>query len=168
MDSFPAQAAWLYFSAGSSHSSPHLFPGEITHPIIPPAMVSAYREGGTYSILIESQTQNILVHGSTGFYPGFLANRSAQTVFLSVASLSRANPHFIEQYFCETILAVKAKQVFPIHWDDFQQPAGDELKYPPAWIDDIPQTLHRLEDFCNRHQVIYTIPPYATPLDLTS
>jgi L-ascorbate metabolism protein UlaG (beta-lactamase superfamily) len=151
----------------SCHSSPNLFPGEIKLPFPSPARVSAYCEGGSYSILIQARSQSILVHGSAGFIPGFLENTRAQTVFLSVASLSRVSSHFLEQYFSETILATQARWVYPIHWDDFQAPAGPQLKYPPAWIDDMRKTMRRLEDFCIQHQVNFSVPPYAKSLDLT-
>jgi L-ascorbate metabolism protein UlaG (beta-lactamase superfamily) len=150
----------------SCHSFPNIYPGEIISPVFPPARVSAYREGGSYAIFIETDTQNIFIHNSAGFLSGFLAHHTAETVFLSVASLSRATPDFIERYFTETILAVKAKRVYPIHWDDFQKPAGEGLSFPPAWVDNVKKSLRLLENFCLRHQVIYHIPPYANPLNL--
>jgi L-ascorbate metabolism protein UlaG (beta-lactamase superfamily) len=153
----------------SPHSSPNVFPGEITHTIKPNARVSAYRDGGTYTILLQPEDQpGILVQGSAGFYAGFLTHVRADTVFLSVASLSRSGAGYIERYFSETVLAVQAKRVFPIHWDDFQQPASSGLRYPPPWIDNMRKSLTHLADLCARYQVSFTIPPYAVPLDLTA
>jgi L-ascorbate metabolism protein UlaG (beta-lactamase superfamily) len=151
----------------SRHSVPNLYPGEIATPFQSPAYTSAYREGGCYSILLQVATQNILIHGSAGFIPGALANTSAETIFLAIASLSRLSRRAVEEYFSATILVTRANRVFPIHWDDFQKKTQTGLKYPPAWLDDVSKTMRLLENFCALHQIDFIIPTYASAINLS-
>ena len=115
----------------SQHCRPVFFPGLIQQPLIPPARSAAYREGGCFSILISNQDQTILVQESAGFLPGALSGRRANTVFLSAAQLSWQSQRYIDQYLAESVLAVQARRVIPIHWDNFQKALGARLEYIP-------------------------------------
>ena len=97
--------------------------GEITEPLTPPAGYFDYKEGGTYSILIEHPRGSVLHHGSAGFVPGALKGPKADVVFLSVAAIDD-----LPSYLHEVVDAVGAKRVIPIHWDDFTAP----LDSPPS------------------------------------
>ena len=105
----------------SRHATPLHYPGGIDAPLIPPARAGAYREGGTFAILIEHPYGSLLVHESAAHAPGELAGASAQAAFVSVASLSR-RPAEREAYFREVVLAVGARLVCPIHHDFFFAP----------------------------------------------
>ena len=105
----------------SRHAAPLHYPGEIGAPLVPPARAGAYREGGTFAILIEHPSGSLLVHESAAFLPGELAGVSAGTAFVSVASLSRRS-EVREAYFREVVLAVGARLVCPIHHDFFFAP----------------------------------------------
>jgi len=104
----------------SRHAVPLHYPGAIHTPLIPPARASAYREGGTFAILIEHPLGSLLVHESAAYLPGELSGVRADTAFISIASLSQ-RPEEREAYFREVVLAVGAKLVCPIHHDDFFQ-----------------------------------------------
>lgn len=150
----------------SRHSFPNLYPGEIGAPIRPPSHVSAYRDGGTHAIHIQAGSQSVLIHASAAYLPGFLTGKTASSVFLSVANLSRASQKQINAYFAETLLPVQARTVYPIHWDNFQHPAGPELPLLPVWLDDASKALRSLEDFCQEHAIAFQVPPYARPIIL--
>jgi L-ascorbate metabolism protein UlaG (beta-lactamase superfamily) len=115
----------------SSHSRPLRYPGVITSVPVPPVRASAFREGGTYAILIEHPAGNILVNESAGYMSGALDGVQAQVVMLSVGSLSR-NRKEREAYFRETVLAVGAKMVVPVHYDNFFQRLAFESRLMPG------------------------------------
>ncbi|MCC2657741.1 MAG: fold metallo-hydrolase [Panacagrimonas sp.] len=96
--------------------------GEITEPLVPPAHYLDYKLGGTYSILVAHPQGSILHHGSAGFVPGALEGQHADVAFLGVALIDRMEP-----YLRETVDAVGASRVVPVHWDDFTKPLQDGM-----------------------------------------
>ena len=101
---------------------------EIDAPLIQPARQSAFIEGGTYDFLIEHKNRSILIKGSTNFIEGELNKFSADIIFLGIGLLSKQNPEFREQYYRETVEAVRAKTVIPVHWDNFMKPLTEPLE----------------------------------------
>lgn len=106
--------------AGASGGHPT---GNITAPLVPPARYLDYREGGSWSILVEHARGSVLHHGSAGFVPGALQGLRADVVFLGVALLDDLGP-----YLREVVDAVGARHIVPTHWDDFTRP----LDEPPT------------------------------------
>lgn len=96
--------------------------GEIAQPLVPPAHYLDYKLGGTYSILVAHPQGRILHHGSAGFVPGALEGQRADVVFLGVSLIDEMEP-----YLRETVDAVGATRVIPVHWDDFTKPLHDGL-----------------------------------------
>lgn len=96
--------------------------GEISAPLKPPARYLDYKQGGTYSILVEHALGAVLLHGSAGFVPGALQNREADVVFLGIALREG-----LETYLAHTVDAVGARRVIPTHWDDFTRPSSKPL-----------------------------------------
>lgn len=108
--------------------------GEIAAPLVPPARYLDYRLGGTYSILVSHPQGSLLHHGSAGFVPGALDGRHADVAFLGVAMIDALEP-----YLRETVDAVGASRVIPMHWDDFTRPLDQPLVPIPFLV--------RLDDF---------------------
>lgn len=104
--------------------------GDIDSVLEPPARLMDYRQGGTYSILIEHAQARILHHGSAGFEPGALREVSADVVFLGVALIDEP-----ARYLAETVDAVGAGTVIPVHWDDFTRPLSEPLSPMPVAVD---------------------------------
>lgn len=104
--------------------------GEITQPLVPPARYLDYKLGGTYSILVAHPQGRILHHGSAGFVRGALDGQRADVVFLGVALIDELEP-----YLRETVDAVGASRVVPVHWDDFTKPLHDGLVPIPFAVD---------------------------------
>jgi L-ascorbate metabolism protein UlaG (beta-lactamase superfamily) len=105
--------------AGATGGTPA---GDIDQPLRPPARYLDYKQGGTYSILIQHPLGTVLHHGSAGYVAGALAGRKADLVFLGIAIRGH-----MEDYLRETVDAVGASRVIPTHWDDFTLP----LDQPP-------------------------------------
>lgn len=118
------QAAVGKFTATfiKSAHSPALFGripwrGEINEPLRPPAPASAYREGGTYAIVLTHPKGTLLHYGSAGIKPGSLDNVSADVVFLSLGG-RKDTPSLL----IHVVTPVNAARVIPIHFDDFFTP----------------------------------------------
>ena len=94
-----------------------------------PARYADYRQGGTYSILVEHPQGRVLHHGSAGFVPGALKGRQADVVFLGVALIDD-----LPAYLGEVVGAVGARRVVPIHWDDFTRPLDQPLQPMPIAV----------------------------------
>ena len=109
--------------AGATGGRPR---GDIIKPLPTPAPISAFKQGGTWSILIEHELGSILHHGSAGVVPGALAKYQADLVMLGVALMPD-----LETYIREVVDAVGAKRVIPTHWDDFTRPLSQPLKPLP-------------------------------------
>lgn len=106
--------------AGATGGAPT---GDIVEALRPPFHYLDYRQGGTYSILIEHPLGTVLHHGSAGFVPGELKGRHADVVFLGIALL----PSDLNAYLGEIVDAVGAKKIIPVHWDDFTRPLDQPL-----------------------------------------
>ncbi|MEQ1439196.1 MBL fold metallo-hydrolase [Fontimonas sp. SYSU GA230001] len=113
--------------AGATGGAPT---GEIAAPLTPPAHYLDYRQGGTWSILVEHADGSVLHHGSAGFMPGALQGRHADVVVLGAALVDDA-----ESYLQQTVDAVGARTVVLTHWDDFTRPLDAPLKPMPVVVD---------------------------------
>ena len=124
-----------------------LFPGSIKEPLSQPVRASAYKEGVTYSVIISHPRGSALVQGSAGFRAKKgLRDEKADVVILGVGGLSRMGRQYASEYWQQTVVAVDAARVFPVHYDDFTQPFG-ELKLFPKIVDDVLLTARWFDDF---------------------
>jgi L-ascorbate metabolism protein UlaG (beta-lactamase superfamily) len=103
----------------------------IDEPMQFPASLKAFKEGGSFSIWIKHPLGNVLVHGSAGIIPGALDKVDAGTIFIGIAGVGKQDDSFHQTYIKETIDAVGAKTIVPIHWDDFNTPANQPLRTFP-------------------------------------
>jgi L-ascorbate metabolism protein UlaG (beta-lactamase superfamily) len=115
--------------------------GEITAPLVPPVRALDYLEGGSYSVLVERAGRSVLVQGSAGYVEGALAGRKADVVFLGIGLLGSRDEEYREAYWRETVTAVGAKRVVPIHWDDFTRPLEEPLVALPFLLDDLDASM---------------------------
>jgi L-ascorbate metabolism protein UlaG (beta-lactamase superfamily) len=106
--------------AGATGGAPT---GDITAPLVEPARYLDYKQGGTYSIVVEHAQGQVLHHGSAGFVPGALKAYPADVVFLGVALIDD-----LPAYLTQVVDAAGAQRVIPVHWDDFTRP----LDEPPS------------------------------------
>lgn len=100
--------------------------GDIESPLATPARISEFRQGGSFSILIEHELGSILHHGSAGFVPGALDDYQVDVVMLGIALLPD-----LGTYLEEVVDAVGAKRIIPTHWDDFTRPLSEPVKPLP-------------------------------------
>jgi L-ascorbate metabolism protein UlaG (beta-lactamase superfamily) len=107
----------------------------IDEPLQPPAWISAWKEGESWSLLVEHPAGNIVVQGSAGYLDGQLSGKRADLALVSSTGLFRQPKTFQQGYFDNTIAATSAPLVVPIHWDDFFMPLQGPGETPPLpWI----------------------------------
>lgn len=143
------------------------FPGTIDAPLVPPAPVSAWREGGSFSLVIAHPRGTALVQGSAGFVPGALEEVEADVVFLGVGALAARGEAWATPYWQEVVGATGARRVIAVHFDDFTRPWGDVRPFPRL-VDDVETTLTRLAALAEaeRPPVRLERPPFARPVRL--
>lgn len=125
-----------------SRHFPHpLAMGEIAEPLKPPAPSLSYREGGSYSVLVEHDGHRLLIQGSAGFVEGALGQQQADVVFLGIGGIGKKERAYRDAYWREVVAAVKARRVVPIHWDDFTLALDQPLQAMPDLLDDVPASL---------------------------
>ena len=120
--------------------------GEIDKPLEQPARFLNYKEGGSYSLLVEHGSRSILVQASAGFKKGALSGRSAEVVFLGIGTLGKLPQSHRDEYWHEVVEAVGAKRIIPIHWDDFSRPLDEPLVPLPHPLDDFDAAMAFLRE----------------------
>jgi L-ascorbate metabolism protein UlaG (beta-lactamase superfamily) len=138
--------------AGATGGAPT---GDIDAPLRPPARYLDYRQGGTYSILVEHARGTVLHHGSAGFAPGALQAVRADTVVLGAALVDDA-----EAYLREVVDPLAAREVLLTHWDDFTRPLDARLKPMPLVVNLAPL----LEALARRPALRVRVPELAQPI----
>jgi hypothetical protein len=64
---------------------------------------------------------------------------------LGVGGLSRLGRDYTKEYWRETVTAVGADRIYPIHYDDFTRPFG-EVALAPRILDDAVATARWIND----------------------
>ena len=119
--------------------------GTIEEPLKQPARRSDWKEGQSYSILVAHPRGTVLIQGSAGFIKGNLNSVSADVVMLGVGGLSTLGRDYAAEYWRETVTAVGANRIYPLHYDDFTRPFG-EVALPPRILDDVAATARWIND----------------------
>jgi L-ascorbate metabolism protein UlaG (beta-lactamase superfamily) len=130
----------------SQHFPHGMAMGEINEPLVPPARATDYKEGGSYSVVISHAAGSLLIQGSAGFEPHALAGVRADVALLGVGALGTRDRDYMEAYWRETVGAVGARRVIPIHWDDFTRPLSEPLVPMPRRMDDFDASIRFLRE----------------------
>jgi L-ascorbate metabolism protein UlaG (beta-lactamase superfamily) len=150
----------------SPHSSPALFEGEITSPLHTPARVSAYKDGGNYSFLIECDGRRVLIHPSANFVPAFMRGEHVDVVFIGIGTLGFRRRGFIRDYWREVVEATSAKLVIPVHWDNFSKPLDEPLE--PMMAPAFRRVTDELHDLSKNSSVVVKMPEAFETFDLSA
>lgn len=122
--------------------------GTIDAPLTMPQPVSAWREGGSYSLVISHPKGTTIVHGSAGFSRGSLRDIRADVVMLGVGGLTGLGRGYAEEYWQSLVTATGVHSVYPIHFDDFTKPFG-KIVPSPSFISNFETISEWLEAFRN-------------------
>ena len=121
-------------------------PGNNDEPLAMPAPVSAWREGGSYSIVISHPAGTTLVQGSGGIKQGSLDGVEVDTVILGVGLVEGLGREYVEDYWQATVTATGATTVIPVHFDDYTKPFGT-IELLPRFLDNFVNMADMLEEF---------------------
>jgi L-ascorbate metabolism protein UlaG (beta-lactamase superfamily) len=141
--------------------------GTVDEPLELPAPITAWREGGSYSIVVSHPQGTTIVHGSAGYRPGALDDVQADVVMLGVGLLGSLGRDYVERYWQALVTSTGAVRVFPVHFDDQTRPFG-EIALPPKLIDNFVRTagwLRDIRDTWDRDTQLY-LPVFGKPLVL--
>ena len=143
----------------SLHSKPTIFNNDlgeaITEPLVQPARLRDYKEGGSYDFHIEHGGKKILIRPSFNFIRGQLDGISAGVLFLGVSGLARADAETEETFFAETVEKIGAKLVIPIHWDNFFSPLDRPVIGMPAIQKKT--GFYKAAKYCELHDINFLI-----------
>lgn len=107
----------------SLHSKPTILNNDlgqtIDAPLVQPARLRDYKEGGSFDFLVENGGRKYLIRPSFNYIEGQLDGITADVLFLGVAGLAKADSQTEAKFFAETVDKVRPKLVIPLHWDNF-------------------------------------------------
>lgn len=149
----------------SFHIHRVLLDGQIKSPLELPARWSDYKEGGSYSVLIEHDGQTMLVQGSAGFREGALHGHQADVVFLGIGTLGKLDEKYRDDYWREVVQAVTPKRIIPIHWDDFSISLDRPLVPMSRLYDDFDKSMEFLLGHGGQEKVDVRILPAWIKVD---
>lgn len=141
--------------------------GTVDEPLELPAPITAWREGGSYSIVISHPQGTTIVQGSAGFREGALDDVQADVVMLGVGLLESLGRDYAESYWQALVTSTGATRVFPMHFEDQTRPFG-EIVLPPKLIDNFVRTagwLQSIRDTWDRDTQLY-LPVFGEPVVL--
>ena len=154
----------------SLHSKPNKFNNDlgqpIPEPLVQPASLRAYKEGGSYDFYIEHQGKKTLIRPSFNYIAGQLDGIQADVLFLGVAGLAKADPEMERNFFAETVEKTKAHLVIPVHWDNFFSPLDQPIEDMPDFLEKSELVFFKAAKYCEAHQVNFLIQYPCTNIDL--
>jgi L-ascorbate metabolism protein UlaG (beta-lactamase superfamily) len=145
----------------------HKRQGTIKAPFHSPAHYDDYKEGGSYSFLIELGGFRTLVHASANFRKGMYDGVRADVVFLGIGTLGKKPDRFVKDYWDEVVGKTQARLVIPVHWDDFSIALDEKKPLRPASlpIEDFRMAMKMLRPL-STDKVAMRFMPLFQPVDL--
>ncbi len=140
--------------------------GEISEPLKPPVRASAYKEGQSYTMLLQHDSRSLLVTGSAGFVPGALRGVHADVVLMGIGALGARPDAYRADYWREVVATVGAKRVIPIHWDDFWLPSDQPMQPIPAPLDNFDVSMQFLQQRAAADKVDLRLPLQWRAMDV--
>ena len=138
----------------------------IPEPLVQPASLRAYKEGGSFDFYVEHGGKRILIRPSFNYIEGQLDGIRADTIFLGVAGLAKADKDMEENFFRETVGKAGAKLVIPIHWDNFFSSLEQPIVDMPELIEASELVFFKLAKYCETHDVNCLIQYPCTSIEL--
>jgi L-ascorbate metabolism protein UlaG (beta-lactamase superfamily) len=155
----------------SLHSKPTILNNDlgqpIEEPLVQPASLRDYKEGGSYDFFIEHGNKKILIRPSFNYIKGQLDGIQTDILFLGVAGLAKADETMEKEFFSETVEKTNAKLVIPVHWDNFFSSLEKPTEDMPAVIEKTDEVFFKLGKFCENNDVNCLIQYPCTSMEIT-
>ena len=154
----------------SLHSKPTILNNDLGQPIekplVQPASLRDYKEGGSYDFYIEHGDKKILIRPSFNYIEGQLNDIRADVLFLGVAGLAKADEATEKRFFAETVEKTKAGLVIPVHWDNFFSSLEKPIIGMPDFIEHTEVVFYKLAKYCEAHDVNFLIQYPCTSIEI--
>ena len=154
----------------SLHSKPNKFNNDlgvpIEDPLVQPASLRDYKEGGSYDFFIEHGDKKILIRPSFNYIEGQLDGIQADVLFLGVAGLAKADEDMEKAFYAETVEKTKARLVIPVHWDNFFASLEEPVEDMPELIEKTDVVFYKLARYCEAHDVNCLIQYPCTSIEI--
>ena len=135
----------------------------IEEPLVQPASLRDYKEGGSYDFFIQHGEKKILIRPSFNYIEGQLDGVRADVLFLGIAGLAKADAATEEKFFAETVDRVRPRLVVPVHWDNFFSPLTRPTRGMPRLVERTEVALWRLVKGCEARDIdCAVLPPRAS------
>lgn len=154
----------------SLHSKPTILNNDLGQPIekplVQPASLKSYKEGGSYDFYIEHGDKKILIRPSFNYIKGQLDGIQADVLFLGVAGLAKADSDTEKVFFSETVEKTKAHLVIPVHWDNFFSSLDQPIEGMPIFVERTKNVFYRVAKYCEEHDVNFLIQYPRTSIEI--
>lgn len=154
----------------SLHSKPTILNDDlgvpIEKPLVQPASLRDYKEGGSYDFFIEHGGKKILVRPSFNYIEGQLDGIRADVLFLGVAGLAKADESMERAFFAETVEKTKPRLVIPVHWDNFFASLEKPIEGMPELIEKTDVVFFKLAKYCEANDVNCLIQYPCTSIEI--
>ena len=138
----------------------------IEEPLVQPASLRDYKEGGSYDFYVEHGGKRILIRPSFNYIEGQLDGIQADVLFLGVAGLAKADEAMETTFFAETVEKTNARLVIPVHWDNFFAPLEKPVDEMPELIEKTEYVFFKLAKYCEAHDVNCLIQYPCTSIEI--
>ncbi|MCC2616126.1 MBL fold metallo-hydrolase [Aestuariibacter halophilus] len=152
------------YSFDSGHIQKKPFSQWIENTYVWAARGSAFADPGTvYSFLLTHPQGNLLIVPSARFPDTIKLPVAADTVFLGIGLVGKLEDSDIEELWQHAVVNTCARQVIPIHWDDFTHPIAPNIPPTQPPFDDLAHTFKILQQLSERDGIPIIFPPAYRP-----
>jgi len=141
----------------SKHSKPTAFNNDlgvpIDHPIVQPAKLHDYKEGGSYDFYVEAEGKKILIRPSFNYIERQLNGYECDVLFLGISGLGKADRQTEAIFFHETVEKVRPELIVPLHWDNFFVPLDKPTVGMPPVIEKTEESFFKLAKRCEAYGI---------------
>ena len=141
----------------SLHSKPTALNNDlgqtIDKPLVQPAGLREYKEGGSLDFLVEAHGKTFLIRPSFNHVKGQLDGISADCLFLGIAGIAKADAKTEAEFFTETAAKVKPRLIIPLHWDNFFSPLDKPVKDMPGFVENTKLAFFKLSRYCEANGI---------------
>lgn len=139
---------------------------EITEPLVQPAKLRNYKEGGSYDFIVEAEGKTYVIRPSFNYIEGQLDGIKADYLFLGIAGIAKADSETEKKFFEETVEKVKPSLIIPLHWDNFFSPLDEPVKAMPSFVEKTNVAFFKLTSYCEKHGIPTVVQMPETSIEL--
>lgn len=154
----------------SLHSKPNILNNDlgqtIDEPLVQPARLRDYKEGGSYDFYVEVQGKKFMIRPSFNYIEGQMDGYKADYLFLGVAGLQKADSETEKKFFAETIDKVEPKMVLPLHWDNFFSPLSKPATGMPRLIEKTEVVFYKTAKYCEAKGIDFVVQIPVSSIEL--